>query len=591
MSKRKERKFFRYMGYTLQDAYRFMPVCLCATLLFALVNPVLSIWNPILIADIFEIVPDLNAENLQIFSRDVLILCIIIGLPQVGTLFLRILSTLAVAKKESGYGWKMFEHARRIRLEALENPGVLDAFKKAEMSYMEYGGSATFIMVLVQGVTCAVTCVGMVAVVGRFSLWLIPGAVLGVVPHFVMSLVRERNHTRVFRRQSAVRRRLSYLWLLFCRKESVKEMRVMGFGEYLKQKWLEANDEVIEEIRQVELKGVKVDCVTHIIKNACYAMNVAIALVLMVTGRLAAGQFAACLSAFAVLQSNMLTISFLFKEGMEQYHRLEEYYDFFEIDTEEDGGEEYHPFTDCIRLKDVHFRYDGSDREALKGVDLEIKKGEHVVIVGVNGSGKTTLSKVIAGAYRACGGEVAYDGKDVKGFRRESLYRDVSLVPQDFVHYNFTLGENIFISDIRHREDEKRLRRVIEDVELSEVVSGVGGADAQLGREFDGRELSGGEWQKIAIARGLFKDCGLILLDEPTSALDPLVEYDILTGFMKLIRDKTSVIISHRVGICRLADKVVVMKDGRVVECGTHTELKDAGGEYSRIWREQAKWY
>ena len=117
------------------------------------------------------------------------------------------------------------------------------------------------------------------------------------------------------------------------------------------------------------------------------------------------------------------------------------------------------------------------------------------------------------------------------------------------------------------------------------------GLYAQLGREFGGSELSGGEWQKVAIARGLFRDSGLILLDEPTSALDPLVEYEILTGFLKLIQGKTSVIISHRVGICRHADKVVVMKAGKVVECGGHEELVRAGGEYARIWGEQAKWY
>ena len=126
---------------------------------------------------------------------------------------------------------------------------------------------------------------------------------------------------------------------------------------------------------------------------------------------------------------------------------------------------------------------------------------------------------------------------------------------------------------------------------LKELVQGIGGIGTLLGKEFGGCELSGGEWQKVAIARGLFKDSPLIVLDEPTSALDPLIEYDILTKFLELTKGRTSVIISHRVGICRAADKVVVMKDGRVVECGTHEALKHAGGEYGRIWREQAKWY
>lgn len=192
---------------------------------------------------------------------------------------------------------------------------------------------------------------------------------------------------------------------------------------------------------------------------------------------------------------------------------------------------------------------------------------------------------------RPARGGVYHDGRDIARIRKSGLYQDVSLVPQDFVHYHFSLRENICISDFTRREDEERIRGVVRAVGIQELVQGLGGLDAQLGREFGGSELSGGEWQKVAIARGLFRDSGLILLDEPTSALDPLVEYEILTGFLKLIRGKTSVIISHRVGICRHADKVVVMKAGKVVECGGHEELVRAGGEYGRIWGEQAKWY
>ena len=164
-------------------------------------------------------------------------------------------------------------------------------------------------------------------------------------------------------------------------------------------------------------------------------------------------------------------------------------------------------------------------------------------------------------------------------------------MPQDFVHYNFSIGENITVSDYGKREEEARFQKVTRAVGMQELLRGLGGPDAQLGREFGGSELSGGEWQKVAIARGLFRDSSLMILDEPTSALDPLVEYEILTNFLKLIQGKTSVIISHRVGICRHADKVVVMKEGKVAECGTHEELRKAGGEYARIWGEQAKWY
>lgn len=591
MFKLKQKKSVRYVGYTIRDIFRFMPVAFCTALLISLIRPVLQIWNPLLIADVFELVEDLGPANMAKFQRDIILLCIFVGIPQIVDVLFSFFEVQLVGKKEAYFGWKIFDHARKISLEDLEDPKVLDTFKKAELSYTEYGNGVIFFMTLLSSAVSIVTCVGMVFVVGSFSLWLIPGALLGMIPHFFLSVLQEKERTEVFRRQSAMRRRLSYLWRQFCRKEAVKEMRVMGFGEYLKQKWVEANLQVIDETRRVHFKGFKRYSAADIVKNACYAANVAIAVYLMVRRQLEVGQFAACLSAFATLQSNLLMCHRYFIEGAELYHRQEEYYDFFELEAEADGEKEYRPFTDRISLRDVHFRYKGSDREALQGVNLEIKKGEHVVIVGVNGSGKTTLSKLLSGAYRASSGEVAYDGRNVNGFKRESLYRDISLVPQDFVHYNFTFRENICIGDIRHRGDNERLQQIIEQTELSEVVQSIGGVDAQLGREFDGRELSGGEWQKIAIARGVFKDSSLIILDEPTSALDPMVEYDILTGFLKLIQDKTSVIISHRVGICREADKIIVMKDGRVAECGTHRELKDAGGEYSRIWHEQAKWY
>lgn len=585
------RKVCRYLGYVLRDVFRFAPGILCGIIMVAVIDCVMQIWNPLLIAEIFEVVPDLNPSNMKIFARDIIFLCLTVGMPQMGMLLTRMAEIYLTGRKEQCYGWKMFEHAKKIRLEALENPGILDTFQKAEAAYGDQEAVNYLLAKGIMGIEDFVACIGMLYVAAKFSVWLIPGAIIGFVPHFIITVKQERFYTNVYRRQTILKRRLQYLWRQFCQKEAVKEMRVLGFGEYLKQKWVETNVEVVRDIQKVELKALKRNNIGNIIKNACYAANIAIALLLMVRGQLAVGQFAACLSAFATLQTSLLMLGGDMGDIFFLYRRVEEYYDFFEIETEQDGTKEYTPFQKEITLLDVHFRYSGSDRDSLNGVNLKINKGEHIVIVGVNGSGKTTLSKVLTGAYVASSGTVAYDGQEVQSFIKSSLYRDISLVPQDFVHYNFTMRENICISDLKYRNDDKRLNRTIEAVEMQELVQGIGGVDSQLGREFGGRELSGGEWQKVAIARGLFKDSGLIILDEPTSALDPLVEYDILTKFLELIRDKTSIIISHRVGICRSADKIVVMKDGRVVECGTHEELQAAGGEYSRIWEEQAKWY
>lgn len=584
-------KGIHYMGYCIRDILRFTPLVLWGKLSMSIVEGFLGVWMPILLAQIFELVPYLNETNIYLFERKAVCLCLCVGLPPMCALVTRAVSIYNDSKKESCYGWAMFEHAQKIRLESLEDSKVLDAFQKANAAYASQASGSRLLSSLFITVEAALVCVSTVFVAGSFSVWLIPCMLLGFLVHLFTNLYSENHRTVIYRSQSSLQRRLWYLWQQFCRKESVKEMRTLGFHDYLKKLWVETNVQVVEEMQEVELRAARLSSAAVIVKNTCYAANVAIALYLMVNGHLAVGQFAACLSAFTLLHSELTRLGDKISDLFNCYHYVEEYYDFFQTETEESGHREYRPFQREISVRDVHFRYCGADRDALDGVNLNIRKGEHVVIVGVNGSGKTTLSKVLTGAYLAQSGEVFYDEQNVKDIRREELYKDISLVSQDFVHYNFSLRENICISDLSRRQDERRLQEVAAAVGLDELISGIGGVDTQLGREFGGCELSGGEWQKVAIARGLFKDSPLIVLDEPTSALDPLVEYDILTKFLELTRGRTSVIISHRVGICRAADKVIVMKDGQVVECGTHEALRLAGGEYSRIWREQAKWY
>ncbi len=591
----------RYFGRCIQDIMRFMPLLFWGKLFTSIAEGILKVWHPLLIAEIFQLAPELNDVNIRIFKRKIIFLCICIGFPSVCTLLLRAVGLYGECRKETFYGSKMYEFARKMRLEALEDKTVLDGFRKADAAYSQHLAGSRMLSYLLIDVEAALLCISTFFVVGSFSVWLLPGAVLGVVPHLLIDYISERRRNKVYRGQSAKRRRLAYLWRLFCTKEPVKEMRTMGFQEFLKKKWVRTNVDVVQEMEELELKAVRLSALGVLVRNCCYVANVAIALVLMLQGELAAGQFAACLMAFGLLQDQLFMLSGFVTAFLQSYHHVEEYYDFFQAETEDEGGEPCHSMEENharpakgetgIKLRNVHFRYPGAEQDTLNGVDLDIRKGEHIVIVGVNGSGKTTLSKVLTGAYRAASGEIRYDGQNISKIRKKELYRDISLVSQDFVHYNFSFRENICISDFEHMRDEGRIRKVTDVVGMQELIQSIGGLDVQLGREFGGCELSGGEWQKVAIARGLFRDSELIVLDEPTSALDPLVEYEVLTGFLNLIQGRTSVVISHRVGICRHADKVVVMKEGKVVECGSHEELKSAGGEYARIWGEQAKWY
>ena len=322
-----------------------------------------------------------------------------------------------------------------------------------------------------------------------------------------------------------------------------------------------------------------------------FAASIALSVYFAGNGIISVGQFAACISAFSAMQFMTEQLIGMVTEQNKKADFAGDFYDFFDNATETEGDKPFGGFMQDITVKNVSFAYPTGNSDVLHDVSFTIHKGERVVIVGENGSGKTTLSKIISGVYEPKSGEILYDGNDIKTFERDSFYRRFSVISQDFVKYQFTMRENIGMSTPNQIHNDEKLMQSAKSANVEPIIRRIGGLDTQLGREFNGVELSGGEWQKVAIARGLNKDADIIILDEPTSALDPLVEYDILKKFIDLTEGKTSVIISHRVGLCRFADRIIVMQDGRVVGNGSHEELLRNNAEYTRIWNEQAKWY
>ncbi len=573
------------------DCYKIYPPFVVIVVLLKIVDSIAVTCSMFLMADILEVVVDEGVDGAGLIKRIVLYGVCLLTTPCVHIIN-EWIGGIADVRAEKYFGNQLCAFSKKIKLEELENPHVHDRFKKADGAAIlnMHRPQMLLLNTICTIVVMVVGCIGAMLVVGRYSFVFVVLGLFEIIPEFTLRIHLEKMLTRARRMQSNINRRCAYLWSLFTDKESIKEMRVMGFGAYLKDKWVETNTERVDELRVVRLNVGQKRIVLECISNVFYALNVGVVVWFLVNGRISVGAFAACLSAFANYKSQLQQIVTHTAWGVTLYDSVADYYDYFTIPTEADGEEEYRAFEGRIVAKDVCFRYCGSNRDALSDLNLEIKQGEHVVIVGENGSGKTTFSKLLTGAYQPYSGSISYDGQNTADLRKQSLYDHISVVSQDFVRYHFTLGENIGISDL-NRRDSKAMEELLCEVAGPEFLSKVGGLDMQLGREFGGTELSGGEWQKVAIARGLWKDSDIIILDEPTSALDPLVEYDILSKFVEMIQNKTSVIISHRVGICRSADKIIVMKDGRAVECGRHEELIAKGGEYSHIWNEQAKWY
>lgn len=245
-----------------------------------------------------------------------------------------------------------------------------------------------------------------------------------------------------------------------------------------------------------------------------------------------------------------------------------------------------------VTFEDVSFLYPQSQRESIKHLSLELKPNETVAVVGENGAGKSTFAKLLLGLYIPTQGTVRIDGVDTRELDPQAGYRNLSAVLQNYQRYKMSIRENVSISETEKEDDEERIQQAlvqadwhIDEGRMTE------GLDTMLAKEFGGTDLSGGQWQRLAIARGLYRNHQLIVLDEPTASIDPLEESAIYQKFAEMSRGKTAVIITHRLGSARIADRILVLDHGELVESGTHTELLAAKGQYSRLYEAQAKWY
>jgi ATP-binding cassette subfamily B protein len=251
------------------------------------------------------------------------------------------------------------------------------------------------------------------------------------------------------------------------------------------------------------------------------------------------------------------------------------------------------PIRQGVEFRQVSFRYDGSPTWALRGVDLWLRPGEKIALVGPNGAGKTTLIKLLTRLYDPTEGQILLDGIDLREFDVGDLHRHIGVIFQDFVRYHLTAAENVGFGQIEALEDRPRIESAARKSEAHDVIAGLPqGYETVLGRWFSGgRDLSGGEWQKIALGRAFMRECEILVLDEPTAALDAENELKVFQQFRALIEDRMAVLISHRFSTVRMADRIYVIEHGQITEQGTHADLLARQGTYARLFTLQAASY
>ena len=256
------------------------------------------------------------------------------------------------------------------------------------------------------------------------------------------------------------------------------------------------------------------------------------------------------------------------------------------------GGRGREETAGAVTARTVSFTYPGTDTAAVDGVSVDLVPGTTVALVGVNGAGKTTLAKLLLGLYVPSSGDVMRGTVNTRDATRQDIRERTSAVFQNFQRYQMTLRDNVVLADVTRAEDEEAVIQALERGGVpAELWQGAEGLDLMLSREFGTRDLSLGQWQRVAIARGLFREHDLILLDEPTASIDPLEEQAVYERFMEIAAGRTAILVTHRLGSARLADRILVMRDGRIVEDGTHRQLLERRGLYHEMFTAQADWY
>jgi ATP-binding cassette subfamily B protein len=492
---------------------------------------------------------------------------------------------------------EILEKALTLDLRHFENPEFYDKLTRARRE------ASSRPLSLMQGyltiVKTGLQLFGYVALLTRFSTWMMGAVLLASVPAFVAEARFSMRGYRIRNWRSQEVRRLNYLEYVLADDDHVKEVKLFGLGPLLLGRYKTLAEAFYREDRTIAVQragwGYVMSLFSTLTFYGCYVL-IAIATVrgnrslgdmtlYLVAFRQAQQAFGGLLSAVGGLYEDNLYMSNLF-----------EYLAIPTSGVAPAAGSRPLPAAveEGVRFEDVGFRYPESQQWALRHVDLFIPRGQSLALVGENGAGKTTLIKLLTRLYQPSEGRVLLDGRDLAEWGEEELRQRIGVIFQDFNQYQFLLRENVGLGSVEHLEDELRVQRAVEQGGARELVAGLqGGLQTQLGRKFkDGVELSGGQWQKVALARAfMHEEADILILDEPTAALDAEAEHAVFERFAALAKGRTTILISHRFPTVRMADRILVLEHGRVIEDGSHAELVRAGARYARLFDLQARGY
>ncbi len=481
------------------------------------------------------------------------------------------------------------EKAAKLPAVSFEDPETLDIINKASQGAsksvsMYHCMSTLFSWHVPYYLTMAIYLYSLRPLLALCILFIfLPGIVSQVMKGYVF--------TKFTDEAAPLQRKMEYYERTMYHREFFKETRILGIFDYIKDLHLNVLKLFTKEKWKTTLRAQMVDIVMEIATLIGFYGILILLLDSVIKGFITVGAFAAVFASinrfFGMMRGAVnffLGTLFLQNIGL-----LRSYVKFLGL-PEKQGQDKDIDFGKGISLRNISFRYPGSNQDSLKNISFDIKPKETIAFVGENGAGKTTLVKLITGILNPTEGDVFIGDISTKDISNDSLFANTSAVFQKFQRYRMSLKENVAIS-VDTGLDEGKVNDVLAQSDLDVDEKFTDGLDTMLSREFDGIDLSGGQWQRIALARGLYRDSQFIVLDEPTSAIDPIEETKLYHKFASIAKDKTAIIVTHRLGSTKIADRIVVMNDGKIDAIGTHHELMAQEGLYAKMYKSQAKWY
>ena len=489
---------------------------------------------------------------------------------------------------------RLMEHATRLDLVCFEDPEFHDKLERARRQTTgRLGLLATMASLAQEMITLATLSAGLI----WFSPWLVLLLAVAVVPNFLGETHFAGLAYSLLYRWTPERRELDYVRMLGASAQSAKEVKIFGLGGYLTDRYRRLADRFFLENRKLAIRRSVTGAGLNLLGTAGYYGAYAVVVQRTMTGVLTIGDLTFLAGAFARSRSLMEGLLGAVSGITDQALYLADLYEFLEmkprIEATPGALPPPRPIRAGFEFKGVSFRYPGKENWVLRDVSFRLDRGERIALIGENGAGKTTLVKLLARLYDPDEGAILLDGIDLREYDAASLRREIGIIFQDYMRYDLPARENIGLGRVEEMGNDERIResaaKSLADAVIAQLPLGY---DNMLGRRFEGgSDLSAGQWQKIALARAYMRDAQLVILDEPTSSLDARAEFEVFQRFAELTRGRMAVLISHRFSTVRMADRILVLENGAILEQGSHEALVALGGRYAELFGLQAAGY